>query len=396
MKLLFLTPIILILPIYSYGNNIINGDNFLSNDYITNEKAETPGIILKKTVVQDNYELKNASKTLKVIYSSTDGITKKIRLNSGIILFPHGEKPNSGWPILSWQHGTAGTADVCAPSWTGPDLPSKEMINKWLGLGYAVIAADYQGLGTEGIHPYLSTTPTAYSVLDLLNASLRDTTLGLQNNILLYGWSQGAFATVATTTYVDHYAPELNIVAAAASGTPFLNKSTFKLLNTDKVNPTSAVSYVTYISNSLSLLHEDIDMDSLFKKKGLKLNQKYGNYCVEQFLKTAYKQKITFNQVVQDNAFNSNNVLEKVGYKNFNKKIPLFLTIGENDHDVPTDMQLALTKKMCSEGLNLKYKLYPKADHVQAFLESADDTEKFFQSIQKNTQLSIANTLNCK
>jgi hypothetical protein len=75
------------------------------------------------------------------------------------------------WRALpAWAHGTVGIADVCAPSWAGRSEPDITYLNHWLDQGYAVVASDYQGLGTPGGHPYLTTRPEAYSVLDSVRA----------------------------------------------------------------------------------------------------------------------------------------------------------------------------------------------------------------------------------
>ena len=38
-------------------------------------------------------------------------------------------------------------------------------LNTWLAQGFAIVATDYQGLGTPGPHPYMQARPAAYSVL---------------------------------------------------------------------------------------------------------------------------------------------------------------------------------------------------------------------------------------
>ena len=55
---------------------------------------------------------------------------------------------------------------------TGPDERDAAYLNAWLQQGYAIVATDYQGLGTPGPHPYLAVRPEAYSVLDSARAVL--------------------------------------------------------------------------------------------------------------------------------------------------------------------------------------------------------------------------------
>ena len=71
---------------------------------------------------------------------------------------------------MAWAHGTTGIADVCAPSWRGNSERDKEYLDAWLKSGFAVVATDYQGLGTPGVHPYLLWRPEGYSVLDSVRA----------------------------------------------------------------------------------------------------------------------------------------------------------------------------------------------------------------------------------
>src|SRR5262249_12851241 len=35
---------------------------------------------------------------------------------TGAVLAPLGDPPTGGWPVVSWDHGTTGMADRCAPS----------------------------------------------------------------------------------------------------------------------------------------------------------------------------------------------------------------------------------------------------------------------------------------
>src|SRR5262249_15828867 len=60
-----------------------------------------------------------AGASYRVIYESTSGIGdqigKKIAV-SGIVAFPAVPPRSGAWPVVSWAHGTVGSADKCAPS----------------------------------------------------------------------------------------------------------------------------------------------------------------------------------------------------------------------------------------------------------------------------------------
>ena len=55
-----------------------NGDRVLSDDYtVFDFSAQSAGKILKKTSVENKYEITNADKVYKVIYTATDGVNGK-------------------------------------------------------------------------------------------------------------------------------------------------------------------------------------------------------------------------------------------------------------------------------------------------------------------------------
>src|SRR3954453_12094571 len=62
-------------------------------------------------------KLKGASANWLVLYRSTLSDGKPTAV-SGIVSLPKGKAPKSGWKSVTWDHGTTGIADTCAPSRT--------------------------------------------------------------------------------------------------------------------------------------------------------------------------------------------------------------------------------------------------------------------------------------
>ena len=92
---------------------------------------------------------------------------------SGVLLVPPGTAPKGGWPLVSWAHGTTGVADVCAPS-TTPNLFYNEYAQEarsFLDAGYAVVATDYHGLATPGVHGYMVGDEEGNAVVDAAAAA---------------------------------------------------------------------------------------------------------------------------------------------------------------------------------------------------------------------------------
>ena len=129
---------------------------------------EKPGTMIRTEAQPAESSLAEAGQAMRILYSSTNGLDGKTPVAvSGSLFLPKGDAPAGGWPLVAWAHGTVGVADVCAPSWNARSERDSKYLNHWLSQGYAVVASDYQGLGTPGGHPYLATKPAAYSVLEL-------------------------------------------------------------------------------------------------------------------------------------------------------------------------------------------------------------------------------------
>src|SRR5262249_22027525 len=148
------------------------GDGSVPDFYTLGGPAPAkPGTMIRTEAVPEGTSLENAGPAIRILYSSTDGLDGKTPITVSASLFlPKGDPPKGGWPLIAWAHGTVGIADVCAPSNLKRSERDTKYLNHWLGQGYAVVASDYQGLGTPGGHPYLATKPEAYSVLDAIRA----------------------------------------------------------------------------------------------------------------------------------------------------------------------------------------------------------------------------------
>lgn len=119
----------------------------------------------------------------------------------------------SGMPIVSWAHPTAGLGDECAPSAFGGRTPYH--FADELTQGWAVIATDYEGLGTDGLHPYLVGESEARSIFDLARAA-RELDSGVGNRIVLWGFSQGGHASLAAGGLAGELAPDFDVAGVIA------------------------------------------------------------------------------------------------------------------------------------------------------------------------------------
>lgn len=162
--------------------------------------------------------LKNASRTILVLYRSRDAKGKPIAV-SGTVDLPRGKAPRGGWRLISWAHGTTGVADKCAPSRIKAGGPADGYIEyasataeSWVKAGYAVARTDYEGLGTPGPHPYLVGASEGRGVVDIALAARKLVRPGtVSNQFVIGGHSQGGQSALFAAARAASDAPGLKL-----------------------------------------------------------------------------------------------------------------------------------------------------------------------------------------
>lgn len=370
-------------PLWAATAASTQGDQVLSAVYQAKGALPAkPGRVIKVEAVDNGFDMPNAGAVYRVLYSATDGVSGALRTDSGLVYLPQGKAPKQGWPIVAWQHGTTGVADACAPSWTGPTEPGTAVTRRWLGKGYAVLATDYQGLGTPGIHPYVEPKASAYAVLDLIRASLARDDWPLANQVALHGWSEGEQASVAAAMYGPDYAPELNISGVVASGTPDLSADGLAVFGSRALKTANAKSYFMYIAESAAALNPHLALTDLLTDPGQKLAAQHGMQFVNELPQTMAASGLDLDEIYHVDKMMSADVLSMLRYPDSMPQVPVFLSIGGNDRNVPTDMQLGLQDKFCAAGVDVAYKTYEGGSHASALMDSIDDGIAFIQQLQ--------------
>ncbi len=162
--------------------------------------------------------LKGAGRNALLLYRSTSVDGKKTAV-SGSLALPKGKAPKGGWPVITYAHGTTGSADSCAPTrgYDASDLVSYAypLLRRWLKAGYAVVRTDYDGLGTPGVHQYLLGESEGRSVLDAVRAA-RAYTPTLSKRYVIAGHSQGGHAALFAAALAPKWVPDLRLRGTAA------------------------------------------------------------------------------------------------------------------------------------------------------------------------------------
>src|SRR5271167_249575 len=108
--------------------------------------AGKPGELIRSEP-SDDYYLSVDFSAVRILYHSRSARGGEVAA-SGVVLVPDGKPPAGGWPVIAWAHGFSGAARQCAPSLSS-NLYYGPLLSMYVNLGYAVVATDYTGLGTN-------------------------------------------------------------------------------------------------------------------------------------------------------------------------------------------------------------------------------------------------------
>ena len=156
----------------------------------------------------------------RIAYMTTDD-RGRVHPVTGMVVAPPTPMVGGQRKVIAWTHGTAGTAEKCAPS-LSPNFfrltPALDAVRN----NYVVVAPDYPGLGSPGPHPYLVGTVTARSTLDALRAARSIAGASAGTRFAVWGESQGGHAALWTGQLAGVYGAGFALVGVAA-GAPVTN-----------------------------------------------------------------------------------------------------------------------------------------------------------------------------
>lgn len=281
--------------------------------------------------------------------------------------------PAGGWPLLAWAHGTVGIADVCAPSFAGRGDRDTRYLDYWLDQGYAIVATDYQGLGTPGAHPYVHVRSEAYSILDSIRAVQKHYPVSART--VLIGQSQGGGAVVATATFAKDYAPELDIAGAVGTGVNLSARD-----YAAPMNNTKRVAYFLVYLNAIQLVDPAIKPEEYVSDKALPAFELTRTACFPQV-----EQRARFDHLDKDNSFRQDlsAITRKLaGFKHpptLHTEIPIFWGTGGKDTDVFPEAQQSGVTTACAAGSRVEWHVYPGFDHSATVNGSLPDSTAFIK-----------------
>ncbi len=196
---------------------------------------------------------------------------------SGSAFIPAGNPPRGGWPVIALAHGTSGILTECGPSLSPNLFGSAPMVAGFLAKGFAVVAADYEGLGEPGVHAYLNARAAGLNVIDSVRALRAVQPGAVSNRWLAVGGSQGGGAVWGANEQAAQRAPDLKLLGVV-SIVPAADVADYAdLAVAGTMGPDQTAAYVWMVM-SLGRGRPDFDM-ALYRRGSAARNWNALSYC---------------------------------------------------------------------------------------------------------------------
>lgn len=315
------------------------------------------------TPLPDELWLPGTASASRLLYTSTghDGLPTVV---SGAVFVPEGKAPKHGWPVISWAHGTVGVADVCAPSTNGRSQRDIDYLSAWLGAGYAIVATDYEGLGTPGPHQYLNGESEAYGTIDIVRAARR-ADKRLSKRWMAVGQSQGAQAAMFTASMATDYAPELDYRGAIATGMPSQWRTTAAAAGVFVPEAPANPLVIDIVAGRLAEHPGQLDPAGLFTPKGAELYERALTVDCYSDRAESTAGLIGADLYAIDAAEEEQLLqlmdLEEIPIAAYDR--PVYIAQGTADRVVYPPASATTTELLTAAGTDVTFRFYPGADH---------------------------------
>lgn len=320
-----------------------------------------PGVLLRA----EDFERKvpDGARAWRILHTTT-AVGENPATASAIVVAP--EEAEGPLPVVAWAHGTTGVAEGCAPSLLDEPFESGAFftLDDALDNGWAVVATDYIGLGTEGPHAYLVGEPAGHAVLDAVRAARGVDELALSDRTVVWGHSQGGHAALWAGVLADDYAPDAGVVGVAAMA-PASNL-TGLVANLDEV-PGGSI-FASYVLEGYASTYDDVELDDYVRGAAEVQVEEMATRCL-----SGPGALVNIGEsLVQDTSIFSNDPTTGALGARLAENIPsdpieapLLLAQGETDPLVIPSAQHDYAEERCTSGGGpVDYRTYPDRDHV--------------------------------
>ncbi|MER7077997.1 Serine aminopeptidase, S33 [Saccharopolyspora kobensis] len=306
---------------------------------------------------------------------------------SGTVSVPASPPPQQGWPVISWAHGTTGTADVCAPSADRPGGPAHgyvgladQTLDRWVAAGYAVVQTDYEGLGTPGEHPYLNGRSAANAVADIVRAA-RQVSPGIGSAWFAMGHSQGGHAALHTAAADQHDLSLRGAVAIAPGGFQSSRTTAYFQQQTDERSVRAALPFLPTLLIGAAAVDPGIVPEDLLDEQARPVLDAARRTCQDGVREAAAT--IDADRVFRDGADlgGLTAYLKSQEPEGLALRVPTLVLQGSADALVSEPGTASLVEALCARSPAIGYQVFDGADHRRVLAASQPAAQRFTETL---------------
>ncbi|MEV0296735.1 lipase family protein [Nocardia sp. NPDC050710] len=329
--------------------------------------AKAPGQVLETRAMPPLLIFPGATVTM-IKFRSTNSRGFPIAATS-TVLTPHERRP--GAPLLSYQHIINALGTKCAISrllyTEDPMLQIREAValNAALAHGWSVALPDHLGPNSA----YGAARLGGQITLDGIRAVRKVPELDLRDSpVAMAGYSGGGMATAWAAALQPRYAPELDIVGAAAGGVPTNMVAMLEALN---YNPHPAFGLMMAAGIGLEREYPDrFPISDSMNAQGLAARERMANGCTNEILAVGAGRSVRDFASSMSMASNptARAVVEENSLELFDgvPTMPIFEWHSESDPLIPVDSVVNTNRRYCAAGVRLQSELTFSPEHLSA------------------------------
>jgi pimeloyl-ACP methyl ester carboxylesterase len=309
--------------------------------------AGKPGGLIRSEPFYE-YNLPYEISAVRILYHSRSPNGEDVAV-SGVVLLPDGTPPASGWPVIAWAHDFTGSARECAPSLLR-NLNEGPLLSMYAGLGYAVVASDYAGLGTSFLFTALDMRSNALDVVYSIPAA-RAAVPQLGTAWVAAGYSQGGLVAIGVAEAASGIEDSnyLGTIAISGVGEP---QEIF-----ERLAQGSGYSMLLFLAQGVKTVFPEFRVEDMLTEKAIPLYQYISHACEarlgpEPAAKEMLKPGWENNRYVKE-FFTRNQPGLNPAHG------PLLLLSGEADAGVPSALTAKAVAQLCKQKDRVLFVKYP-------------------------------------
>lgn len=234
-----------------------------------------PGTVIRRRSVTASFGSRGGlglplpARATQILVRSTDSKGRPIAAAATILTPLFGARHQ----LLAWSPAIDSLGARCQPSYTlrAGITDESPAIAQMLMSGLTVVVPDHEGPR----HAFAASRVAGHVVLDSVRGALATPAASLRGaatEVALFGYSGGAIATTKAAELEPTYAPEINLVGAAAGGTPADLHASARLMD-------GKIAGGLFVAGAIGVSREYPELLSIMNDRGRAMVEEFRDLC---------------------------------------------------------------------------------------------------------------------